>query len=138
VLSDALNACAASLLALAAAISLTNTVLAWHRPAPQGGQSAVAGAEERTSEILVRVTLVCLAASLAIDTWWLQKVGLGGGGDAQQAGIAIAWMVFFVALRLRTSSRWRGWPWASLLAVGFVCTLPILLNVPWLDNTLPI
>jgi hypothetical protein len=138
VLSSALNVCAASLLALAAAIGTTDAVLAWHRPAPQDEPGAKPRAEERTSEMLVRITLVCLAASLAIDTWWLQKVGLGGDGDAQQAGIAIAWMVYFFALRLRSSPRWRGWPWASLLAVGFVCTLPILLNVPWLDNTLPL
>jgi hypothetical protein len=79
-----------------------------------------------------------LAFSLAIDTWWLQKVGLGNANDAQQAGIALAWMVFFVALRLRAHPRWRGWPWAAILTVGFICVLPILINAPWLEKTLPI
>jgi hypothetical protein len=93
---------------------------------------------QHTSESLVRGALICLALSLAIDTWWLQKVGLGNANDAQQAGIALAWMVFFVALRLRTYPRWRGWPWAAILAIGFICVLPILINAPWLENTLPI
>ena len=82
--------------------------------------------------------LVCLAVSLAIETWGLQKIGLGTNGDAQQAGIAIAWMVYFVALRLRSSPRWRGWPWASVLLVGFACSLPILIDVPWLAMPLPV
>jgi hypothetical protein len=95
-------------------------------------------ASERATAILVRVALLCLAVTLAIDTWWLQMVGLGNKSDAQQAGIAIAWMVYFVALRLRASPRWRGWPWAMILIGGFVCTLPILLDVPWLESQLPI
>jgi hypothetical protein len=128
--SDALNLCGGSLLALSAATGLTYIIR--HRYAPDQG------AGEKASEMLVRAALVCLAFSLAIDTWWLQKIGLGNEGDVQQAGIAIAWMVYFVALRLRTSSRWRGWPWASILIVGFACTLPILLDVPWLGNKLPI
>jgi hypothetical protein len=86
----------------------------------------------------VRGALFCLAVSLAIDTWWLQKVGLGNVNDAQQAGIAVAWMVYFVAIRLRSHSDWKGWPWTAILAVGFCCTLPILLNMPWLETTLPL
>jgi hypothetical protein len=84
----------------------------------------------------VRGALFCLAASLAIDTWWLQKVGLGNINDAQQAGIAVTWMVYFIAIRLRTQPDWKGWPWTALVTVGFACTLPILLNVPWLELTL--
>jgi hypothetical protein len=80
--------------------------------------------------------LVCLAIGLAIDTWWLQEIGLGNENDAQQAGIAIAWMIYFVALRLRTNSRWRGWPWAAVITAGFLCTLPILLDVSWLDASI--
>jgi hypothetical protein len=94
--------------------------------------------DEKASEIIVRGALLCLAAGLAIDTWWLQKVGLGSSNDAQQAGIAVAWMVYFVALRMRAHPRWRGWPWAAVLTVGFICVLPILMNVPWLEDTLPI
>jgi hypothetical protein len=132
--SKALNLSGGSLLALAAAQSVAllldnaqrHTMLADHRR------------EEQASEILVRTALLFLAASLAIDTWWLQKVGLGTENDVQQAGIAISWIVHFVALRLRTSPRWRGWPWASILLVGFICTLPILLDVSWLESKLPI
>jgi hypothetical protein len=130
-LSDALYACAGGLLALAAAMGLAYVVHG-RRPSPAEIKSGEA------SEVLVRTALLCLAVGLAIDTWWLQKVGLGNENDAQQAGIAIAWMIYFFGLRLRSSPRWRGWPWASMLAVGFICTLPILMNVPWLDNTLPI
>lgn len=93
---------------------------------------------QRVSEILVRGALLCLALSLAIDTWWLQKVGLGNANDAQQAGIALAWMVYFCALRLRADPRWRGWPWAAILSIGFVCVLPILIDAPWLEKTLTI
>jgi hypothetical protein len=128
--SDALNLFGGSLLALSAATGLTYIVRSRRVPEP--------GASEQAGEMLVRAALVCLAVSLAIDTWWLQKIGLGNEGDVQQAGIAIAWMVYFVALRLRASSRWRGWPWASILVVGFACTLPILLDVPWLGSKLPI
>ena len=128
--SDALNLCGGSLLALSAATGLTYIIRQKYAPEHRSGEQA--------SEMLVRAALVCLALSLAIDTWWLQKIGLGNEGDVQQAGIAIAWMVYFVALRLRTSSRWRGWPWASILIVGFACTLPILLDLPWLGNKLPV
>ena len=58
--------------------------------------------------------------------------------DAQQAGIALAWMVYFGALRLRANPRWRGWPWAAILSIGFLCVLPILIDAPWLEKTLPI
>ena len=131
--SEALNLCGASLLGLAAAASVTDTLrrcLSQSEPYEND--------KEQASEVLVRIALLCLAASLAIDTWWLQRVGFGGSSDAQQAGIAIAWMIYFVALRLRNSARWRGWPWASVLAVGFLCTLPILLDVPWLEARLPV
>lgn len=131
--SEALNLCGASLLGLAAAASVTDTLrrcLSQLEPSESD--------QEQASEILVRVALLSLAASLAIDTWWLQRVGFGGSSDAQQAGIAIAWMIYFAALRLRNSARWRGWPWASVLAVGFLCTLPILLDVPWLEASLPV
>jgi hypothetical protein len=128
--SDALNLCGGSLLALSAATGLTYLIRHKYAPEQKAGEQA--------SEVLVRAALVCLALSLAIDTWWLQKIGLGNEGDVQQAGIAIAWMVYFVALRLRTSSRWRGWPWASVLIVGFACTLPILLDMPWLGSKLPV
>ena len=59
-------------------------------------------------------------------------------GSFQQAGIAVAWIVYFAAVRLRGSARWRGWPWVSVLVVGFACTLPLLLAAPWLDDALPI
>ena len=131
-LSSVLNLCGGSLLALASATSLTHVVRARYA----GTEGATHGTEERMSEVLVRTALLCLAVNLAIDTWWLQKVGLGTESDVQQAGIAVAWMVYFVALRLRSSPQWRGWPWASILTVGFICILPILLNVPWLDNRL--
>jgi hypothetical protein len=90
------------------------------------------------SEALVRGALLCLALSLAVDTWWLQKVGLGNEHDAQPAGIALAWMIYFFALRLTAYPRWRGWPWAAILSIGFLCVLPILINAPWLEMTLPI
>ena len=131
-LSTSLNLCAGSLLALAAAVSLTRLL----RTLRQSARSKGTGSEP--SESLVRAALLCLAVSLAIDTWWLQKVGLGGSNDAQQAGIAVVWMIYFIALRLRASAHWRGWPWTAILAVGFLCTLPILINVPWLGDTLPI
>ena len=125
------------MLAMAAASGLAHVIRTWRSPFTAGAGDAEQGSEE-ASEILVRTALLCLAIGLAIDTWWLQKVGLGNENDAQQAGIAIAWMIYFVALRLRSSPRWRGWPWASILTVGFICTLPILMDVPWLDHTLPI
>ena len=132
--SEALNLCGASLLGLAAAASVTHAL----QQCFSQSEPSVGSVEEEASEVLVRIALLCLAASLAIDTWWLQRVGFGGSNDAQQAGIAIAWMIYFVALRLRNSARWRGWPWASVLAVGFLCTLPILLDVPWLEARLPV
>jgi hypothetical protein len=135
--STLLNVCGGSLLALAAAFSLTHLVTRWM--APQEGQSsAPAAIDDRVSEALVRGALICMALSLAIDTWWLQKVGLGNANDAQQAGLAIAWIVYFVALRLRIHPHWREWPWATVLMVGFLCTLPILINAPWLESTLPL
>jgi hypothetical protein len=129
-LSYSANLLGASLLALAAAFGLTNQVLAWSgHPRP---------ADQDATELLVRAALLWLAISLAIDTWWLQEVGLGSTQDAQQAGIAIAWMIYFLALRLRASPRWHGWPWTALLIVGFLCTLPILIDAPWLELTIPI
>jgi hypothetical protein len=135
--STLLNVCGGSLLALAAAFSLTNLGSRWML-AQDEEQPSPAPIDDRVSEALVRGALICLAISLAIDTWWLQKVGLGNANDAQQAGLAIVWMVYFFALRLRIHPRWREWPWATFLAVGFLCTLPILINAPWLENTLPV
>jgi len=137
-LSASLNLCGGSLLALAAAISVTDLVRIQYASCPSEQRKSAPNTNGNASEILVRGALLCLAVGLAIDTWWLQKVGLGSSNDAQQAGIAIAWMIYFVALRLRASPRWRGWPWTAILTVGFICTLPLLLNVPWLENTLPI
>jgi hypothetical protein len=138
-LSNVLNLCGGSFLALATATSLTNLLFSRRAPHMQEqGKSTAQEPRETASEVLVRGALLCLAVGLAIDTWWLQKVGLGSSNDAQQAGIAIAWMIFFVALRLRANSYWRGWPWTTVLSAGFVCVLPILMNVPWLENTLPI
>ena len=158
-LGTLLKLCGGSLLALAAAISVTPLIddwLSWRsRSSPvyplhelgQGpGGASVQAAHgqgeqddlQRTSEVLVRAALLCLALSLALDTWWLQKVGLGNAKDAQQAGIALAWMVYFIALRLRDNPRWRGWPWAAILGIGFACILPILIDAPWLEKTLPI
>jgi hypothetical protein len=161
-----LKLCGGSLLALAAAISVTPLIGSWLSPRPpsqiaspmyshahavfagrtqnSGPQANPAGQQndpaslQQVSEILVRGALLCLALSLAIDTWWLQKVGLGNANDAQQAGIALAWMVYFGALRLRANPRWRGWPWAAILNIGFLCVLPILIDAPWLEKTLPI
>jgi len=135
--STLLNVCGGSLLALAAAFSLTYLITRWM--AQQEGQpSSPAPVDDRVSEALVRGALICMALSLAIDTWWLQKVGLGNANDAQQAGLAIAWIVYFAALRLRIHPHWREWPWATVLTVGFVCTLPILINASWLEHTLPV
>jgi len=138
VLSDVLDLGAGGFLAVAAAFSLAAIVHA--RLADPRAATAGASLQEDdpASEVFVRAALLCLAGSLAVDTWWLQKVGLGRTGEVQQAGIAIVWMVYFVALRLRSAPRWRGWPWASVVSVGFVCALPILLDVPWLDLPLPI
>jgi hypothetical protein len=159
-----LKLCGGSLLALAAAISITPLMNKWlssrsrsqsayasHDPSggfgPENIQDAPFQAArlhperpdlQHASEVLVRGALLCLAFSLAIDTWWLQKVGLGNTHDAQQAGIALAWMVYFGALRLRAHPRWRGWPWAAILSIGFICVLPILIDAPWLEQTLPI
>jgi hypothetical protein len=131
VLSEALNLCGGAFLALAAASSLAAVVSARLADTPTH-------ADDPVSEMMVRAALLCLAVSLAVDTWWLQKIELGRAGEAQQAGIAVVWMVYFVALRLRSSPRWRGWPWASVLLVGFACSLPILIDVPWLALPLPI
>jgi hypothetical protein len=127
-----LNLGGGAFLALAAAASLANLVFSPSHP-PEGPG---ANANDRASEAFVRGALFCLAMSLAIDTWWLQKVGLGNANDAQQAGIAVTWMVYFVAIRLRAQPDWKGWPWTAIVTVGFWCTLPILLNVPWLEMTL--
>jgi len=131
-LGTGLNVAGGALLALAAATSLST--LAGQPTAQAPGLSRAA--YDQASEVFVRGALFCLAVSLAIDTWWLQKVGLGNINDAQQAGIAVTWMVYFVAIRLRSQPDWKGWPWTALVTIGFVCTLPILLNVPWLEATL--
>jgi hypothetical protein len=137
-LSASFNLLGASCLALAAAISLTNLARAYLKPRLSSQARSTPVADSPASEVLVRGALFCLAVSLAIDTWWLQEVGLGSGNDAQQAGTAIAWVIYFGALRLRSSPRWRGWPWAAILTVGFACVLPILIKAQWLENTLPI
>jgi hypothetical protein len=129
-----LNLIGGALLALAAAASLTIPVQGPAQSAQALDPTSVAN--DRASEAFVRIALFCLAMRLAIDTWWLQKVGLGNVNDAQQAGIAVAWMVYFGALRLRAQPDWKGWPWTAVVSVGFFCTLPILLNVPWLETTL--
>lgn len=133
-----LNLSGGALLALAAAASLASLIPPANRRPTLENQPEAPGvrANDRASEVFVRGALLCLALSLAIDTWWLQKVGLGNANDAQQAGIAITWMVYFVAIRLRAQPDWKGWPWAAIVTVGFGCTLPILLNVPWLEMTL--
>jgi hypothetical protein len=136
VLSDALNLGAGGFLALAAATGLTAIVRARLADPRQVGEHALPGEHDARSETYVRMALLFLAVSLAVDTWWLQEIGLGQTSEVQQAGIAIVWMVYFVALRLRSSPRWRGWPWASVLVAGFVCALPILIDVHWL--TLPL
>lgn len=87
-------------------------------------------------ELSVRAALLFLAVALALDVWWGQKLDLGVTRNAQQAGTAIAWMVYFVAVRLRSHLFWRGWAWSAVLVIGFVCILPILLNVSWLETTL--
>ena len=137
-LSSALNVLGAGLLGLAAAYSVTSVLGAHYARLRGVADPQTAEQRDRASETLVRVALLCLAIGLAVDTWWLQEVGLGREGDVQQAGIAIAWVVYFAALRLRSSVRWRGWPWASILTVGFFCILPILLDAAWLGNTMPI
>ena len=137
-LSGALNILGAALLGLAAAYSVTSVLGAYYAGRRGAADTQTAAQRDRASEALVRAALLCLAIGLAVDTWWLQEVGLGREGDVQQAGIAIAWIVYFAALRLRSSMRWRGWPWASILTVGFFCILPILLDAAWLGNSLPI
>lgn len=91
--------------------------------------------EISVNETFVRWALFFLAIGLAVDVWWVQDPNSGLIGNAQQAGIAIAWMIYFIALRLKTYPRWQRWAWAGILVVGFVCILPILLNVPWLEKT---
>jgi hypothetical protein len=129
-----LNLCGGAFLALGAAASLSSLLA--RRLARPGERDANEPTDDLASEVFVRIALFCLALSLAIDTWWLQKVGLGNIDDAQQAGIAVVWMVYFGAIRLRAQPDWRGWPWTAIVTVGFACTLPILLNVPWLEMTL--
>ena len=94
--------------------------------------------QTHTSEAFVRWALFFLAAGLAIDVWWVQKLDLGMADNAQQAGIAISWMIYFIAVRFHSHPRWRGWPWSAILVVGFICVLPILLNVSWLEKPFPI
>ena len=127
-----------SLLALAASLSLTSLLRGQRLRAREPLDAGRRDTLQHVSEMLVRGALSCLAIGLAVDTWWLQKVGLGNANDAQQAGLALAWMVYYFALRLRVHPRWRGWPWAAILAAGFACILPILIDAPWLENTLPI
>jgi hypothetical protein len=134
--SSSLDLLGGSLLALAACLSLSSLIRLDHDPPNLLRLKLVPEPRDVASETLVRSALFCLAVSLAIDTWWLQKVGLGSTNDAQQAGIAIAWMIYFVSLRLRSSARWRGWPWTAVLAVGFICTLPILVQATWLEKAL--
>lgn len=137
-IENLLNAVGGGLLALAAACSVAGWL-------PRGNGEPLAARKTLPvkrgvdgSDKLVRGALLCLAVGLAIDTWWLQKVGLGAIDDAQQAGIAVSWMVYFVALRLRSSPHWRGWPWTAMLVAGFVCTLPMLIQVSWLGAPLPL
>jgi hypothetical protein len=138
VLGASLKLLAGALLGVAAATSLGEVKQKADRAAQPRQRARTGKGHTTASEVLVRGALLCLAIALAIDTWWLQKVGLGNANDAQQAGMAIVWMIYFLALRLRNSPRWRGWPWASVLAVGFVCTLPIVLNVAWLGSKLSV
>ena len=126
---DALNLSGASLLALAAAVDLGGRLYV-HLQAQEHESNST------PSVPMVQAGLFCLAIGLAIDTWWLQKIGLGSTDDAQQAGIAIVWVAYFAALRLRTSRRWRGWPWTIALLIGLACILPALFNVPWLERVL--
>jgi hypothetical protein len=133
-LSAVLELAGGAFLALAASASLPALIGSLAHVARRPGTNSSPG--DLASEGFVRAALLCLALSLAVDTWWLQKVGLGNTQDAQQAGIAVTWMVYFVALRLRTQPDWRGWPWAAVITVGFGCALPILLNVPWLETPL--
>ncbi|MBN1933596.1 MAG: hypothetical protein JW934_02965 [Anaerolineae bacterium] len=102
------------------------------------GQGAWISAQlaARWGEIWVRCGLFFLAASLAVDVWWVQQLDLSLTNNAQQAGIAVAWMIYFVALRLKNQPRWQGWPWDTIQVIGFACTLPILLDVPWLNQSL--
>jgi len=137
-LENVLNALGGSLLALAAASAATVWLCRQGSKSPVAVQDMPVQDGADGSDKLVWGALICLAFALAIDTWWLQKVGLGAINDAQQAGIAISWMVYFVALRLRRSPLWRGWPWTAILVAGFVCTLPILIQVSWLGATLPL
>lgn len=137
-ISSTLTMCGGACLGLSAAIglsSLAHTLLAarlasWHW-LPERATAA-------SSELFIRSALFCLAISLAIDVWWVQKLELAMASNAQQAGIAIAWLIYFAALRLRAHPRWYGWAWAAILVVGFICVLPILINVPWLETTLPL
>lgn len=102
------------------------------------GQGAWISAQlaARWGEIWVRCGLFFLATSLAVDVWWVQQLDLNLTNNAQQAGMAVAWMIYFVALRLKSQPRWQGWPWDAIQVIGFACTLPILLNVPWLNQSL--
>ncbi len=102
------------------------------------GQGAWISAQTATrwGEVWVRCGLFFLAAGLAVDVWWVQQFDLNLTDNAQQAGIAVAWMIYFIALRLKGQPRWQGWAWDAIQVIGFVCTLPILLDVPWLNQPL--
>jgi hypothetical protein len=141
--SASFTMCGGAFLALSAAISLSSLARIWGASRFPGWRWLPQESSSQASELFVRWALFSLAIGLAIDMWWVQatsiaETGLGFRNDAQQAGIAIAWLIYFMALRLCARSRWRGWPWAAILVVGFVCVLPILLEVSWLENTLPI
>jgi|GEM_PF-4638511 len=90
----------------------------------------------RWSEIWVRGGLIFLAIGLAIDVWWVKPLDLVATDNVRQGGIAIAWMIYFIALRLKNHPRWQGWAWDAIQVIGFACTLPILLDVPWLNQPL--
>ena len=74
-----------------------------------------------------------LSPTFGCQDWryWHDKVSDIPSGHDQE-------MIYFLALRLRASPRWQGWPWTAILMVGFVCTLPIVIDAPWLEITLPI
>lgn len=128
--------CGAACLALAAALGASDLARGLLENRLPGWRWMTQKTSAGASEAFVRWALFFLAIGLAIDVWWVQKLDLGMTGSAQQAGIAIAWVIYFIAVRFYSHPRWRGWPWATFLIVGFICVLPILLNVPWLEKTL--
>lgn len=96
--------------------------------------------DERTAmrwgEIWVRCGLLFLVVALVADVWLGQQFDLDAANNARQAGIAIGWMIYFVALRLKSHPRWQSWAWDAVQVIGFACMLPILLDVPWLNQPL--